>query len=282
VTFGKSAPIERTIFLLTIRGEAALSPRLERVCSDLELRHCLGFVRAKSPRDFQVSRGLFCGHVTMKTSYGQQLCREYIVRLTDAPFLENYRPNWLFGMELDFFFPEHNVAIEFNGDQHYFATDLSASPYAQKGRDSRKRDICKARGIKLLVFKAIDLARCKFGFRFKKTLPMKKNVQISELDKKAKEYRAILKDKFNSPTAHRGKGLARQKTIAKLFEKHPPSFDGLWNKDEFEFQWNAWRKGKPKCMETAQSFKNANINHLRKRHVRRLDGLALQWEAPKF
>jgi hypothetical protein len=87
-----------------------------------------------------------------------------------------------------------------------------------------------------------------------------------------------LREKFHSPTAHRGKGKARQKTIAKLFEAHPPSFEGKWNADKFYFRWNEWSKGQPKRLETVQSFKDAFPNNLRKRHIRELDKISMKWE----
>lgn len=212
------------------------------------------------------------------TSYGQSLCRRYILALTPSRFYENYRPSWLFGMELDFFFPDHNIAIEFNGDQHYFSTGLSESPSSQIRRDVRKKMLCRERGIKVFVFKAIDLVMCKFRMKLKKTLPFYAKTKVSDLDAEAKRYRKLLREKFHSPTAHRGKGKARQKTVAKLFEAHPPSFEGRWNADKFYFRWNEWSKGQPKCLETVQSFKDAFPNNLRKRHIRELDKISMKWE----
>lgn len=214
----------------------------------------------------------------MQTSYGQQICRRYIESLINARFYENYRPDWLFGMELDFYFPDYKLAIEFNGDQHYFATGLSDDPSLQRKRDLRKRYICRDRGVKLVVLKAIDLVRCKFNQKFKRIVPMNRGFKMSSLDAEAKRYRATLKENFNSPTAHRAKGKARQKTVAKLFEQHPPNFDGKWNADKFYFQWNAWMKGKSKGVETIESFRQAYGDHLRARHQRELGKIAVKWE----
>lgn len=214
----------------------------------------------------------------MQTSYGQTLCRRYIEAMIQTRFYENYRPSWLFGMELDFYFPDHNLAIEFNGDQHYFATGLSDDPSAQRRRDLRKRYLCRDRGVKLIVLKAIDLVMCKFNQKFKRLIPMNRSLKLKKLDSEAKQYRSTLKENFNSPTAHRGKGKARQKTVAKLFDQHPPSFNGKWNADKFHYQWNAWMKGKPKCLETVESFRQTHGDHLRARHNRELGKLAAKWE----
>lgn len=214
----------------------------------------------------------------MSTSYGQQLCRRYIEAVTPARFYENYRPSWLFGMELNFYFPDHNLAIEFNGDQHYFSTDLSRDPSAQIKRDYRKKILCRQRGVQLICFKAIDLVLCKVMCKLKKFVPSCKKFHARQLDAEAKKYRTILKEKFYSPTAHRSKGKARQKTVAKLFERHKPSFEGKWNADKFHFKWNEWLSDKQKCLETVISFKECYAANLRNRHVRELDRLALKWE----
>jgi hypothetical protein len=68
---------------------------------------------------------------------------------------ENFKPEWLFGMELDFYFPNINLAIEVQGQQHYkFTPKFHASIKDfknQKWRDIRKRKICHSRGIVILV-----------------------------------------------------------------------------------------------------------------------------------
>jgi len=159
-----------------------------------------------------------------KISYGQQLMRRFILSLTEARFVENYRSEWLFGMELDFYFPEFKIAIEFNGDQHYFETEKFGSPEEQKVRDWRKRDICRKRGIKVINILAIDLIYSKLRGKFKNKLPLKPKGRKSgkSLNQEAIEYRKILKSCFGSPTASR-KGcqpyLAAVKKLEEAAEK---------------------------------------------------------------
>ena len=159
-------------------------------------------------------------------------------------------------MELDFYFPDFNIAIEFNGDQHYFATDLSSDPSQQRKRDGRKKYLCRERGVKLITLKAIDLIAQRLLRKFKRELPLNSKISTRNIDADAKKYRITLKENFNSPTAHKSKGLARQKTVAKLFEKHPPcrvhvfsrrlsiSRDGrpLDSGGMIPFAWFVWRR----------------------------------------
>lgn len=39
-------------------------------------------------------------------SYGQSLMKEYLQLAMEYPFVENHRPDWLLGLELDFYFPD--------------------------------------------------------------------------------------------------------------------------------------------------------------------------------
>lgn len=63
----------------------------------------------------------------------------------------NYRPDWLYGMEIDIFMPDIKLAIEVQGHQHHlFVPDFQDSVdtfKAQVDRDKRKRYLIKQRGI---------------------------------------------------------------------------------------------------------------------------------------
>lgn len=203
-------------------------------------------------------------------SYGQQLCGEYLARLVPAKSQENARPAWLGGLELDFYYPDHKVAVEFNGGQHYFATGLSADPLPQKIRDARKLGLCKERGITLIRLKAIDLFSGKIRMRLKRHFTLNPNGNIKGLDKRAKEYRKTLVANFACPTAHRAKGKARQKTVARLFSKHAPNESGKWNNDIFRYKLGEWIKAHGMTCISLESFEVGNIEHLRRRSLRQL------------
>jgi hypothetical protein len=62
------------------------------------------------------------------------------------------------GLELDLYFPEHNVAVELNGVFHYQPIFGGRSLYRTQRNDSRKRERCKRKGIYLFV---IDISQIK-------------------------------------------------------------------------------------------------------------------------
>ena len=72
----------------------------------------------------------------------------------------NYRPPWLLGMELDFYFPDLKFAVEVNGAQHYlFVPVMQDDPEKytdQRRRDSRKRQIMKERGEHVVVIRSLN------------------------------------------------------------------------------------------------------------------------------
>lgn len=154
------------------------------------------------------------------SSYGQQLCGKWLKAIVPFNYLENHRPSWLYGMELDFFFPELNLAVEFNGDQHYINTEAFGDCRTQQNRDRRKKEICKQRNICIVVLRAFDLTnsalRCKFkkilksaGFKIK---PCNQKEKIF-LDQESAQYRRLLFEKFNSKTSYKKEFKNRNKDI---------------------------------------------------------------------
>lgn len=75
--------------------------------------------------------------------------------------LDNYRPVWLRGMELDRFYPDLGVAIEFQGRQHFMQVeDLGQTKEGfarQLQVDSQKRHLVEGQGIKLFALDIFDL-----------------------------------------------------------------------------------------------------------------------------
>lgn len=71
----------------------------------------------------------------------------------DTPVHYNYRPLWLNGLELDIFYPSKNLALEYNGAQHYKRSALQSQRQLDKQieRDRIKADICKAKGVRLVI-----------------------------------------------------------------------------------------------------------------------------------
>lgn len=160
------------------------------------------------------------------TSHGQTLLGELIRTTINAKQVdENYRPDWLNGMELDFWVPEWNLAFEFQGDQHFSPVYGLQHMVAQQVRDKLKRKLCEARGIALLSFEATCLEpfkmRCKLSYHLARLHPkMKKGERRRLINKilipkhankrerkialkRKLAYCRTLKESFHSPTAHK-------------------------------------------------------------------------------
>lgn len=135
-------------------------------------------------------------------SHGQTLTRRYLQILTTAKFVEDYRPPWLFGMEIDFFFPELNIGIEFNGGQHRYYTEKFGDFREQRWRDGRKKALAKEKGVRIIKLEAIDLIFGRLRCKLKPYLPLISKKHAKGLDKEATQYRAALR-KMGCPTAHK-------------------------------------------------------------------------------
>lgn len=67
---------------------------------------------------------------------------------------------WLGGLELDFYLPKYNIAIECQGGQHFKAVKWFGGVddfNKVKERDERKRKLCKENGIKLLYYSNLGI-----------------------------------------------------------------------------------------------------------------------------
>lgn len=97
---------------------------------------------------------------------GEALMREYLSLIVDSEdFEDDAAPGFLVNpltgerLQFDRYYPP-KVAFEFNGPQHYRATDLYSAEDAakQRARDLIKHGICVEKGIQLIVVHAEDLA----------------------------------------------------------------------------------------------------------------------------
>jgi len=64
-----------------------------------------------------------------------------------------YSPSWLGSQRIDVFLPSVNVAIEYQGEQHFRAVEFfggEESFLANQRRDEKKRELCKLNGVKLI------------------------------------------------------------------------------------------------------------------------------------
>lgn len=94
------------------------------------------------------------GEVNIKWASEYQLYQTVLSIHEDAIF--QYSCEWLKRQTLDVFIPSLNIAIEYQGRQHYESIEFfggsEAFEYTVK-RDRKKRDLCKANGIKLYYWK---------------------------------------------------------------------------------------------------------------------------------
>lgn len=93
---------------------------------------------------------------------------------TQSTIFRNFRPHWLYGLELDIWIPEESLAFEYQGQQHSTSIEHWGGKEAlekTKERDMRKKKLCQANGVNLIcvnyddpleetfVLKKIDSAR---------------------------------------------------------------------------------------------------------------------------
>ncbi len=78
----------------------------------------------------------------------------------DKDVIFHHRPKWLEGLELDIFIPALKLAFEYQGIQHYKPVEHFGGRTQFKKRienDERKRILCQANGIKLIVVRYDDV-----------------------------------------------------------------------------------------------------------------------------
>lgn len=97
------------------------------------------------------------GHKKVGEAWTSETILYYIVRslLPQNTILRHHRPDFLEGLELDIYIPESKIALEYQGIQHYrpvkhWGGEEALKKY--KERDSKKREICKSLGIRLIYF----------------------------------------------------------------------------------------------------------------------------------
>lgn len=94
------------------------------------------------------------------TSKGEEICRKVMEEIYDAPFI-SVRPDWLknpetgHNLELDCYNDDLEIAVEYNGIQHYKYPNAFHKTkqefFAQVRRDRYKATVCKQKKIYLIV-----------------------------------------------------------------------------------------------------------------------------------
>jgi len=86
----------------------------------------------------------------MTSKLERYLSKELYTRFGQYSIKQNYRTQWLMGLELDFYIDELKVAAEVQGDQHYRFIEYFHKTQEgfenQKTRDIQKSILCKENG----------------------------------------------------------------------------------------------------------------------------------------
>lgn len=125
------------------------------------------WITMDTPYDRYIRRmtNLFTRRLERAEPTGELIAQSMIEVLTNADFcargflsfLRNPETDEL--LQVDFWFPEHRVAIEYNGDHH--------NDPEQQRRDEIKAKLLKAKGITLIVLTAVDLSLDTIGAKLK-------------------------------------------------------------------------------------------------------------------
>jgi hypothetical protein len=118
----------------------------------------------------------------VEDNYGETICREMVLLLVNPKeYTVNPRPSWLTNpdtgmiMEIDLFIEENNLAVEYQGEQHFNPTSFASQEEVdkQKIRDSIKAKILKSRGIDLVQARAVDLSVDKMARRLQEIVTLR-------------------------------------------------------------------------------------------------------------
>lgn len=74
--------------------------------------------------------------------------------LPEQEVIRHYHPDWLDGLELDIYFPTLQLALEYQGQQHFHSIKAWGGEKALgelRNRDKRKEEICKRLGVCLIT-----------------------------------------------------------------------------------------------------------------------------------
>lgn len=77
--------------------------------------------------------------------------------------IDNFRPSWLNGLEIDRYYPNLGIAIEFQGDQHFRVVPGMHKDWEgfqrQVSLDTQKAQLLEKQGIKMFAINLLDLDR---------------------------------------------------------------------------------------------------------------------------
>ena len=147
--------------------------------------------------------------------------------------LDNIRPDWLEGLEIDRYYPTLGIAVEFQGDQHSrIVPIMHKSPQdfqKQIQRDTKKRQILESRGIKLYDLNLLNLDRLRVVNLAKRMAADGANYAKKNGDKD--EIYKLSRIRFEEPNDDLMKKVDRLSHIKKTYYK--PNKKKSWIKKIF-------------------------------------------------
>ncbi len=144
--------------------------------------------------------------------------------------LDNHRPDWLKGLELDRFYPTLGVAIEFQGDQHSrVVPGMHKDPsdfQHQVDLDTQKRHTCESRGVKLYGINILDLDRFRVVDLAKKIAKDGSDYTLKNGNKN--EHYKLSRIRFDLPEEHLMRKVDRLSHVRKSYYR--PGKKSWWQK----------------------------------------------------
>jgi len=134
------------------------------------------------------------------TSYGQRLLKERLSFAINGEPLENHRPNWLMGLELDFYYPDHGLAFEFQGDQHFLPVFGEEALIKQQRNDSWKRLACRQNHVVLVKVEAWELPKLKLKTKLHAALNSYRKMDFKTKSERKKWINEVLNKRFKKHT----------------------------------------------------------------------------------
>ena len=146
---------KQNIFCDKVCHDLFQDKKIDCICKECEKQFRLSPVYVERT---QTDHNFCSTECRSKHRYKETFVEKEFSKMLDAAGIKHERNDRTIikPLELDFWIPDLKVAIEINGPCHYqpiYGEDTLAS---QKARDKRKREACKALGIKLRVVKPAD------------------------------------------------------------------------------------------------------------------------------
>ena len=91
------------------------------------------------------------------SSYGQLILGKYMAALTGKEPQQDVQPKWLGDLELDLYWPDYDLAVEFQGEGHFAPVFGTKAFRRQQINDRRKLQLCEEQGIVLIRLEVMDL-----------------------------------------------------------------------------------------------------------------------------